>query len=148
MRAGLVQWGIALFMVLGLALGCGKKGPPFIPKNVIHLRVEGLIARWAEDGVELKGIVVGPETEKKQLGGHLRLRIFHARYAPSQRPCASCPIPYQGYVDRPCGIEKQGNFSCFLSLKKDKGIYFFQVAVIAPTGKSGPLSEKAILIVE
>ncbi len=139
---------IVLAIFFGLVAGCGKKGPPYIPSQAVHLRAKALEARWTKDGVELEGVVSGPDAERTRLQGRLELRIFHTRYALSDTPCPSCPITYPGYTDKTCKLGAHGKFRCILALERKKGVYFFQVAVIGPRGNVGPLSEKTVLRLE
>lgn len=143
----LAAW--ALLAAVWIAFpGCGKKAPPFLPKNVYSIRVAHLKAVRQGDQVELKGALVGPQERTGKKWGVVTCRVFHIRYSLQSPPCEGCPIPFGSYEEVKPEILEQGTFRCTVSLGSAEGIYFFMVRLVNRNGIVGPPSDRAKMVVE
>lgn len=139
---------LILLLVLLAPVACGKKGPPFLPKPVISKRVEQLNAEWENGDVVLKGRIVEPKDQEKDISHVVGCRVYHAFFALENPPCQGCPIEYQIYNDIEEEVITQEEFFCKILDIKKRGIHFFKARLIGPKGEMGQLSNRAKLIIE
>lgn len=148
MRPGhLAVWVLLAAVWIGLP-GCGKKAPPFLPKNVFTARVANLKAVRQGDLVELKGTVVHVQDRTAKESGVATCRVFHIRYSLQSPPCEGCPIPFATYEEVKPEILEPANFRCTVPMKREDGIYFFMVRLVNRNGIVGPPSDRAKMVEE
>ena len=133
-------------LLLALALvawaGCGKKGPPSIPKEGFSAEVKDLSGAWAGDFIVLKGAlqgISGPE-EAREMG--LGCRVYYGAYDPVEPPCEGCPVRYHGYHEFGVEVVTADGFVCKVPGKRKDALYFFKVHLIGPNGELGPASNR------
>ena len=135
--------------VVSLALmSCGKKGPPFLPKTDMPLKVEQLKGKWTNEAVLLQGNIPALKGGKKGTPGVMGCRVYHKWYSLKNPPCEGCPIDYPGFQEIKGEILAGEDFMCEVFLEKKEGIHFFEVRLIGPKGKVGPPSNRVKLIIE
>jgi len=135
-----------LFCVVFLALmSCGKKGPPFLSKTDMPLKVEQLNGQWTNDAVLLKGNIPALKGKKNGTPGVTGCRVYHTWYSLENPPCEGCPIKYPGFQEIRGEILSGEEFLCEVFVEKKKGIHFFEVRLIGPKGAVGPPSNRVKL---
>jgi predicted small lipoprotein YifL len=139
-------------MILGsvfLALmSCGKKGPPFLPKTDMPLKVEQLKGQWTNEAVLLQGSIPALKGQKRGSPGVTGCRVYHAWYSLKNAPCEGCPIKYSGFQEIRGKILAEEEFLCEVFVEKKQGIHFFEVRLLDPKGEVGPPSNRVKLIIE
>jgi hypothetical protein len=149
-----VRWDRGLFLVIlavmhFLALpACGRKAPPFLPAQGMPFIVEHLKGEWKHGGIVLRGQVVSPQGQGKELSDITGCRIDYARYALEAPPCEGCPIAYADKREIEAEVITREEFYCRVPGIKEKGIYFFKVSLIDRNGGVGPSSNRAKVMVE
>ena len=137
-----------VFCVVSLALmSCGKKGPPFLPKTDMPLKVEQLKGQWTNEAVLLQGSIPALKGQKKDTPGVTGCRVYNAWYSLKNPPCEGCPIDYPGFQEIRGEILAGEDFMCEVFVKKKEGIHFFEVRLIGPKGVAGPPSNRVKLTV-
>ena len=130
-----------LLTLLLVALACGKKAPPTLPKMEFPVRVVDLSGEWEEGNLYLKGDI---NTLKKPGGKGVNMvkgcRVYYGQYTLENPPCAGCPIEYNGYHEFGPEVIKEGDFSCVVPGKTEGHVYFLKVSLIGPDGAAGPSS--------
>ena len=86
---------ILLWAFLLIFLACGKKGPPFLPKENISLRVEQLSAELQDGIIILKGHLIDIVGKNRDTSGDLGCQVYYAGYSLENSPCKGCPIQYR-----------------------------------------------------
>jgi hypothetical protein len=127
---------------------CGRKAPPFIPKERVHLRVTQLKGEWAKSGVVLKGRVAVPQGGEKEISQITGCRVYHARFSLGNPPCETCPIQYKTYTEIEGEVIQGDRFSSRLKKEKKKGVHFFEVRLISRRGSPGPSSNRVKLTID
>jgi len=135
----------AMFLALS---ACGKKGPLFLSEKKIFSRIEPLQAEFENGGVELKGNIAPSQAREKDTSDIIGCRIYHTWYALDNPPCEGCPIEFPDHRDITGEVITDAGFSCEVPVKKRKGIHFFELRLLGPKGTTGPLSDRAKLIVD
>jgi hypothetical protein len=126
---------VSLLGSLLVSSGCGRKGPPFLPKKSFDVAVMDLRGDWADGYVELRGRISHPEVPRETITG---CRVFYADFLPAESPCETCPIEFKGYHGfGPEVIGDQG-FYCKVPGKERGRILFFQVRLAGPGDVLGP----------
>jgi predicted small lipoprotein YifL len=148
-----VKWrflyGAMILGVVSLALmSCGKKGPPFLPKTDMPLKVEPLKGQWTNEAVLLQGNIPALKGQKKDKPGVTGCRVYHAWYSLKNPPCEGCPIDYPGFQEIRGEILAGEEFMCEVFVEKKEGIHFFEVRLIGPKGEVGPPSNRVKLTSE
>ena len=133
---------IVLGVILFSQLSCGRKAPPFVPKERVNLRVTQLKGEWKKGDVVLKGRVAVPQGGEKEISSITGCRIYHARFSPGNPPCETCPINYKVYYEIEEVVIKGKRFSCRLQKERKKGVHFFEVRLIGRRGALGPSSNR------
>ena len=128
-------------------LSCGRKAPPFVPKERVHLRVTQLQGKWKKGDVVLKGRVAVPQGGEKEISQITGCRVYHARFSPGNPPCETCPIKYKTYTEIEGEVIKGDRFSCRLKKEKKNGLHFFEIRLISRRGESGPSSNRVKLTI-
>jgi predicted small lipoprotein YifL len=133
-----------LLASLLITLGCGKKGPPYIPKKPVAVKVVDLKAERSGDDIVLEGKIggLGEPGKEKPLTG---LRVYVAQYPLEDPPCAGCPIEYKEYEDLGSEVIKGKAFSYRLKDRPEGRIYFFRMNIIGPEGTLGPPSNQVYI---
>jgi len=135
--------------VISLALmSCGKKGPPFLSKTDMPLKVEQLKGQWTNEAVLLHGSIPALKGQKKDTPGVTGCRVYHTWYSLKNAPCEGCPIDYPGFQEIKGEILAGEGFMCEVFVKKKEGIHFFEVRLIGPKGEVGPPSNRVKLTTE
>jgi hypothetical protein len=116
--------------------GCGKKGPPFLPKKVFDGRVMNLEGQWQANSVLLKGQLVGAEGRGSVQGA----RVDYARYPLDEPPCEGCPIEYRGSHRFGSEAVRGNRFNCEVPVDVKEDLYYFKVHLLGPDNTAGPPS--------
>ncbi len=137
-------WTVALVLLLVPPLfpGCGKKGPPTLPRPDFTAGIEGLAGRWEGHYVVLEGGLTGvsaPGDPDRVQGA----RVYYGAYDPSAPPCEGCPVRYHGYHEFGPEVLEGGGFRCRVPGKRRENLYFFKVHLLGPEGEIGPPSDRA-----
>jgi len=121
---------------------CGKKSPPFIPKEKFFLRVADLQGKWIGGSFHLRGRIEGPGAREGAGDSIQGGRVYFAVYPQDNLPCKDCPIAFQEY--RTFGKEaiKGQTFYFRFPAPIEKRVYFFKVYLIGPEGVIGPPSNR------
>ena len=133
---------VALMTVLP---NCGKKGPPFLTKSKLSLRVDQLKAERENGRILLKGYVRG---EDKIVSGVIGCRVYHAWYTMDNPPCEGCPIEMAVFKEIKEKVVSGDRFNCELLDVEKKGIHFFEVRLMGRDGEVGPPSDKTKLMID
>lgn len=133
---------LSVFGILLAALGCGKKGAPFLPEKAYRGKVTDLRGEWREGEILLKGKVSGPWE------GMEGARVYYARYPLDKAPCEGCPIDYRDYQAFGVGAVKKEAFFCRIPAKVQGQAYFLRVNLIGPGGGIGPPSDTVKVVVQ
>ena len=138
---------LAAFLVALMALlpNCGKKGPPFLTKSKLSLRVDQLKGEWENGRVLLKGYVRG---ENKVISSVTGCRVYHAWYPMDNPPCEGCPIEMAGFKEIKEKVVSGDRFNCEVPDVEKKGIHFFEVRLMGRDGAVGPPSDKVKLRID
>ncbi|MCP4664942.1 MAG: hypothetical protein GY849_01145 [Deltaproteobacteria bacterium] len=139
---------IVLGVILFSQLSCGRKAPPFVPEERVHLRVTQLKGEWKKGDVVLKGRVAVPQGGEKEISQITGCRVYHARYSAGNPPCETCPLTYKAYTEIKGEVIKEGRFLCRLRKEKNKGLHFFEVRLIGKRGEPGPSSNRVKLTID
>ena len=145
-----VQW---LFLIISgvmifSQLSCGRKAPPFVPKDRVHLRVTQLKGEWEKGDVVLKGRVAVPQGREKDISKITGCRVYHARFSMGNPPCETCHIKYKTYTVIEGKVIQGDRFSSRLKKEKKKGIHFFEIRLIDRRGAPGPSSNRVKLTID
>jgi len=139
---------IAVAVLLTVALSCGRKGPPFIPKEQVPHRVKELKGEWVDGDALLSGKVgEGDENgdEGREIAG---CKVYYAWYPLDSAPCEGCPISFSELKTIEEEVVKGRRFKCVVVDVRKKGIHFFKVGLIGSNGEVGPLSDMTKLLSE
>ena len=139
------------FLLLALVLApwaCGKKGPPFLPKNRLPLKVVQLNAERQNGAVLLKGRIVNLQGELADASGVIGCRVYHAGYSLEHPPCEGCPIQFRLIKETKGGLVSPEGFSCQVPGIKQSRIHFFHVRLIGRGGAIGPASDTVKVTLE
>ena len=129
--------------VLALScLGCGKKGPPFLPAHPVPPRVDNLHVTWKQGIVTLEGTVKGEAPDKEITG----CRVYSVWYSMDNPPCETCPIEMKTFQDIQGKVVAGTKFKCEMEKKKQAGITYFQVRLSGGGGTVGPPSDRVKII--
>ena len=134
-------------LVLGMALlmpSCGKKGPPFLPKEPFDVRVRDLRGEAKEGSVFLKGQVVGTKEGDSVQGA----RVDYAQYPVDEPPCDGCPIQYRGSYNFGPEVITETGFYCEAPVDLRGQLCFFRVYLIGPDDAVGPVSNTVRVVVD
>jgi len=127
---------IAAVIVAGFFIaGCGKKGPPVPPRQVVLPAVNDLVSVLEDDGVILTWTV--PETKEKK-GPFISGFVVHKAKNPVQESeCKNCPVKYKAVAEIMAGSEgKAGKMKYAGQLEKGFR-YFFKVTAFSEGTASG-----------
>jgi len=125
---------------------CGRKAPPFLPRQVPTAVVENLAAAWENTTVVLRGDVRWPEAAGGAPAPSLAgCRVYVAHYGKGPLPCEGCPIPFSRSQDIRGRVLEGEAFVCRLADMPPEGVYYFQVGLLGPADAVGPLSATARL---
>jgi len=127
---------IAAVIVAGFFIaGCGKKGPPVPPRQVVLPAVNDLVSVLEDDGVILTWTV--PETKEKK-GPFISGFVVHKAKNPVQESeCKNCPVKYKAVAEIMAGPEgKSGKMKYAGQLEKGFR-YFFKVTAFSEGTASG-----------
>lgn len=136
---------ITVFLVLGILAtlhGCGKKGPPTLPRKAFDMQVTNLSGEWSEGYFRLSGDLVPPGRSAGETERIRGCRVYYGEYPPDNPPCEGCPVKYQGYHGFGKDVVREEGFFCEVPGKTRDRIYFFCVYLIGPEGSLGPPSER------
>lgn len=139
---------IVLGLILLSQLSCGRKAPPFVPKERVQLRVTRLKGEWKEGDVVLKGRLAVPQGGEKELSRITGCRVYYAHFSPDNAPCETCPVKYTVYTAIEGGVIQGDRFSCRLQKKKKKGLHLFEVRLVGKRGALGPSSNRVTLKID
>ena len=131
-----------------VALSCGRKGPPFIPKEQVPHRVKELKGEWMQDDAVLSGKVgEGDENgdRSQEIAG---CKVYYAWYPVESAPCEGCPISLRELKTIEGEVVTGRRFKCMVTEVRKKGIHYFKVGLIGSNGEIGPLSNMTKLISE
>jgi predicted small lipoprotein YifL len=135
-------------VMLMMVQSCGKKGPPFIPKERVPHRVKELKGEWSGGDVILSG-KVGERDEndgkRQEITG---CRVYYAWYSFENAPCDGCPISFKELKTIEAEVVKGKRFRCEVTDIRKRGVHFFRVGLIGSNGEVGPLSNTAKLLSE
>ncbi len=134
-------------LILFSQISCGRKGPPFVPKEGVRLRVAQLKGEWKEGEVVLKGRVAVPRGGEKELSRITGCRVYYARYSADNPPCETCPVKYKSFTEIKGEVIRGGRFSCRIGKQRRKGLHFFEVRLIGKSGTPGPSSNRVKLTI-
>ena len=140
--------GCHLFLVFLMIfiLGCGRKGPPFIPaQQPFRVGIHQLRGNWKDKSLALEGLVQGDKASLSQTTG---CRIYYVWYSLATPPCEGCPIEMESYRDVTGDIISDGKFECLVPVFREKGICFVMVRLMEKEGRLGPESNRIKLISE
>lgn len=142
---GCKTWTFCLLLGMVLLMpSCGKKGPPFLPKEPFEVRVRDLRGEGKESSVFLKGQVVGAKEGDSVQGA----RVDYAQYPKDEPPCEGCPIEYRdSYRFGPEVITETG-FACEVPVDLRGQLYFFRVYLIGPDDAFGPPSNTVQMVAD
>ena len=133
---------LAFFMVF--SIGCGRKGPPFIPEQTpFGASVHQLQGNWKDKSLALEGLVQGDDASLSRATG---CRVYYVWYPPEAPPCEGCPIEMKSYRDVTDDIISDGKFECLVPVFREKGICFVMVRLMEKEGRLGPESNRIKLI--
>jgi predicted small lipoprotein YifL len=129
---------ILISAVLGISMflsGCGKKGPPVPPRQVVLPAVNDLESVLEDDRVILTWTV--PETKEKK-GPFISGFVVHKAKNPVQESeCKNCPVKYNAVAEIMAGSEgKSGKMKYAGQLEKGFK-YFFKVTAFGEKTASG-----------
>ena len=133
---------LPLILALAAGTGCGRKGPPSIPKKGFSAEVQNLSGVWAGDYIVLRGDlqgISGPDEARERAIGS---RVYYGAYDPAEPPCEGCPVRYHGYHEFGVEVITAEGFACKVPGKRKDALYFFKVHVIGPDGELGPASNR------
>jgi hypothetical protein len=127
---------------------CGKKGPPFLPREPMRISVQDLKAERVGGEVALTGRLTYPPGMEKGLPEVFAYRIQHAWYPLESPPCEGCPIDFMGFqVIEVDGV--QGPlFRARVPLPEREGFFFFNVRLVGRQEVLGPPSNNAVVRVQ
>lgn len=134
---------LTAFMVL--LLGCGKKGPPFLPEKKLAAKVDRLTGKWENGQARLEGYIKGDD--KNNVDGTC-CRVYLVWYSADSPPCQGCPIKMTGFKEIKEKVVSGDRFTCDVPGVEKKGIWFFEVRLIGRNGAIGPPSDKVKLKIE
>ena len=138
-------------LVLITIPSCGRKKPPFIPKEEITLRVKALTNIRENGEVILQGRFVdlkGRPVSKKDISDIKGCEVYYAQYPIEDPPCEGCPVRFNNSREIKGNVMFKGNFYVKFSGIKQRGIYFFKVCLIDRNKAVGPPSNKTKLVLE
>jgi hypothetical protein len=98
-----------LFTLAGTSLlwfGCGKKGPPRPPPQMLPAAVKDLSYRIDHDMVELKWTVAGQNDHSASYPAAVKL--FRFKHSAAESSCEKCPIRFSEIADLPVQLEGSG----------------------------------------
>ncbi|MDP3284394.1 MAG: hypothetical protein Q8M56_08205 [Desulfobacterales bacterium] len=129
---------ILISAVLGVFLflsGCGKKGPPVPPRQVVLPAVNDLVSVLEDDRVILTWTV--PEIKEKK-GPIITGFVVHKAKNPVQESeCKNCPVQYKAVAEIMAGSKgKDGKMKSVGQLEKGFK-YFFKVTPFSEGTASG-----------
>jgi hypothetical protein len=127
------------FFFLGGVLvmpACGKKSPPYLPKEPFTAMVVDLKGERSGDDIVLEGKIggiVGPGEVTMFTGA----RVYIAQFPLNNPPCDECPIEYHERYDLGSEVFSGEKFLCRVPDRVKGKIYFFKVNIIGPGGVPG-----------
>ena len=129
---------ILIVAVIGISLflsGCGKKGPPVPPRQVVLPAVNDLVSVLEDDRVILTWTV--PEIKEKK-GSIITGFVVHKAKNPVQESeCKNCPVQYKAVAEIMDGSKgKAGKMKYAGQLEKGFK-YFFKVTAFSEGTASG-----------
>lgn len=142
---------VSLFIfgtVLLALMGCGKKGPPFMPKENMPLKIKQLTGEWKNGVVFLKGRVFAPQENGEITADVLGCRVYAAHYDLENPPCEGCPIEYRFVKELKADVISGDEFYCQVPDIMRTGIYFFKVHLLGRKGTPGPPSNVVKLVID
>ena len=135
--------GVLLFVV-----SCGKKAPPFLPKQEFSLKITNLRGEWVDGVVLLRGDISGPSGSIKATDLIQGCRVHYGQYPLKNPPCGGCPIQYGGFHEFGPEVVTDGGLLCKVPAKMKQQIYFYKVHLVGPDSTVGPPSNRIRLDVE
>ena len=129
-------------------LGCGKKGPPFMPKEDVPLKVNNLTGEWKNGVVFLKGNVVPHEGSGKKTTDVLGCRVYGAHYDLKDPPCEGCPVEYRFIREIKADVISGNEFYCQVPDIMRAGVHFFKVCLLGRKGTIGPPSNAVRVVID
>jgi hypothetical protein len=127
--------------------GCGRKAPPFLPKQDFPFTVMQLQVETETGDIALKGLITATRDRRINTDEVKGCRVYHAWYTPDDCPGEGCPISYSVYRDIEGQVITEDGFYCRVSMDAEKGIHFFKVSLIGRNSTIGPPSNQAKLVI-
>lgn len=129
---------IPVVFLLLIYIGCGKKGPPFLPEVAPPPRVEDLKAMVGDDGtIHLSGQVSDAKGEAADVTGCV---VYHAGYPQSAPPCKGCPLNWEARQTIHGEVVSNSLLNCEVERLDGPGIHFIRVRLLGDDGVEGPPS--------
>jgi len=144
LKAGSTWIACLLMGAMLLVPGCGKKGPPFLPKKAFNGRVMNLEGQWRAGSVFLEGRVVDTEDKGSVQGA----RVDYGRYPLDEPPCEGCPIEYRWSQRFGPEVMAGTSFNCEVPVDVKEDIYYFKVHLLGPDNAVGPSSNTVRVVRE
>jgi predicted small lipoprotein YifL len=145
-KAAWIAWILPL-VVLPCLLGCGRKAPPFLPKEAFSTTVRALAGEWQDGLFLLSGSVTdlnGDRTSAAVRG----CRVYHAHFPLEAPPCKGCPIRYEGFREVREAVVTDGRFRCTIELARKAGYHCMEVRLKGPNDALGPPSDRICITVK
>jgi predicted small lipoprotein YifL len=142
---------VSLFIfgtVLLALMGCGKKGPPFMPKEDMPLKVKHLTGEWKNGDVFLKGHIATHKGKGRRTADVLGCRVYGAHYDLENPPCEGCPIEYRFVKELKADVISGDEFYCQVPNIMIKGFHLFKVHLLGRKGTLGPPSNGVRLVID
>ena len=134
--------------VLLALLGCGKKGPPFMPEEDMPLKVKSLTGEWKNGVVFLKGHVASHKGSDKKTVDVLGCTVYGAHYDLKDPPCEGFPIEYRFIREIKADVISGDEFYCQVPDIMREGVHFFKVCLLGRKGTIGPPSNAVRVVID
>ncbi len=131
---------VVLFLVIFLAISCGRKTTLYVPRHKLPFRVIYPEAK-RKDGIWVIEGEISGRKKGYSLSDIVGCKIYYSRYSFENPPCEECPV----YLGRSKEIRKNvirdGKFFLELPWVKKEGIYFLRIRLLGNGNSIGPASE-------
>jgi len=129
---------ILIVAVTGISLflpGCGKKGPPVPPRQIVLPAANDLMSVLEDDRVILTWTV--PENKEKKGPFITGFVVYKAKNPVQKNDCKNCPVKYEAVAEITAGSKgKDGKVKYTGQLEKGFR-YFFKVTAFSEGTASG-----------
>ncbi|EFK11917.1 conserved hypothetical protein [delta proteobacterium NaphS2] len=143
-RSSSVACHLFLAFVMIFIIGCGRKGPPFIPaQKPFKAAIHQLRGNWKDESLALEGLIQGDKASLSRITG---CRVYYVWYPLAAPPCEGCPVEMKNYRDVAGNIINDGQFQCLVPVFREKGVCFVMVRPMEKDGRLGPESNRIKLI--